>query len=97
MIISPKLLYLTLSLLGVLFLRKKNELFLLESAFNLTYDILTRKLNKIFFKVVIQKHKCVKFDAFSRRNSSFFPKNKTLRSESVNDILFLCKNIRFKK
>ena len=44
------------------------------------YDILTKKFNKTF----LLKFDTKTHDAFSMRNSSFFPKNEALRSESVN-------------
>ena len=69
---------LILSFLSASFLRK-NELFVLENASKLTNEFLYDNFNK---KIVIKKS-CVKFDAFSRRNGSFFLKNEALRTESV--------------
>ena len=49
--------------------------------------ILTRKFIKIFFLKLPYKNSCVKFDAFSRRNGSFFlSENEKLRSKSVKKI-----------
>ena len=59
---------LTLSRLSASFFGK-NEPFLLENASNLTYQLLYENFNND----ILFKFSCVKFDAFSRRNGSFFP------------------------
>ena len=52
---------------------KTNERFYLENTSNLTIEFQYAMLTRKFVKVVIKKL-CVKFDVFSRRNSSFnFP------------------------
>ena len=51
--------------------------------------ILTRKFLNFFLLKLSYKNSCVKFNAFLRRNGSFFLKNEALRSESVKRLKYL--------
>ena len=76
---------LTLSLVSASFLRNKINYFSLKmhKIWHISFciTILTRKLKKILLLKLSYKNSWVKFDAFSRRNGSFFP-SKTRRCEA---------------
>ena len=57
---------------------EKSESFLVEKASNLTHEFLYDNFNKKMLTICFlfkfsNKYSCVKFDAFSKGNSSFFP------------------------
>ena len=55
----------------------KNEPFILENVSNLTHEFFMTILTRKFFMLNLSyKNSCVKFDAFSRRNSLFFPQKR---------------------
>ena len=89
---------LTLSLLSASFLRKKiNHFFLkMHQIWHMSFcmTILTRKFNKIFLLTLSYKNSCVKFDAVSRRNGSFFSsKTRCCEKKVLNIIIGPIKNI----
>ena len=55
--------------------------------------ILPRKFTKTFLLKLSHKNSFLKFDAFSRKNGSFFLRNDALRSESINIKVMLIKII----
>ena len=54
-----------------LVLEEKSQQFIIENASSLTI-----KKNVKLLKLSYKKNSCVKFDAFSRRNGSFFPQKR---------------------